>query len=140
MKIKSLVKTSSLFSNLSYKLVSLLVALSIWVSFAGKGRQILVMSVPVSYSLGDSFTFRKPPPESVQLKLSGPKISLNRVRRSNEALLFSLEKASVGENEISISKEDFSLPPGVKLIEVSPDKLYLEIIKKSTAPAAKSKE
>lgn len=131
---------SYIVDDFSYKFVALLVAASLWISFAGSYKQVRVMDVRLSYTLSSNVSFKTTPPSQVQIKLSGPKISMNKMGNLKQSLVFDLQNAPPGINELRVTKEKLSLPLGVRLLEVNPEVIYFSLLKNKEAVIKEQKE
>jgi len=131
---------SYLLDDFSYKIVALLVAISLWISFAGSYKQVRVMDVRLSYTLSNNMSFKTTPPSQVQIKLSGAKISMNNISNMKQSLVFDLQNAPEGINQLRVTKERLSLPLGVKLLEVNPEVIYLSLLKNKEEPKELKKD
>ena len=115
--------------NLGWKLLSVALAVLLWIAVEGEPELITVQTVPVFYrNVEPSLALVANPPTTVRLELRGPSDVLGRDNLSNVAVLLDLASANVpGERVFAISHTNVSLPSGVNFVRADPPELKLHL-------------
>lgn len=117
-----------LTSNALYKGVALFVAFAIWMTTL-YGRKDITIRSPIDVELitRPGFIVEKMDESSIVAQLKGPRNQLKRFRQTNQPLKVDLTNASPGEVTYPIDPRSLSLPDGVKVIRITPDKLKIKM-------------
>ena len=126
--MSSLVK-KIVFHNASYKVVSLFVAVVLWVTLIGRRDFQISHDLTLQVLLAPNHYLVNKPPKTIKVKLSGPRANLKKIVQDNEILSLDLTKLRTGRQIITVSSESLALPVGVKVISLEPDKLNIYIKK-----------
>ena len=116
-------------NNLRYKVVSLFVAIVLWVTLTGRRDFVISHDISLQILLAPTHFLANDPPETIKVELSGPNSSLKKIRESNEFLSLDLTKLNIGRQIIKVSSDSLQLPLGVKVISLNPSKLNIHIKK-----------
>lgn len=112
--------------NLGWKLLSLAIAVTLWISIAREPEVATSVSVPVE--------FRNPPdnldiegnlPDRVRIEVRGPSGRLTRDDLSTVAVVLDLSDAAPGERTYSIRGRNLNLPAGVTFDKADPSQITL---------------
>jgi YbbR domain-containing protein len=112
--------------NLAWKLLSLVIAIALWIAVAREPEVATSLAVPVE--------FRNPPadldiegnvPDRVRLEVRGPSGSLTRDNLSTVAVVLDLSDVHPGERTYSIRSRNLNLPSGVVFYGAVPSQLTL---------------
>ena len=112
--------------NLGWKLLSLAIAVALWISIAREPEVATSVSVPVE--------FKNPPnslevegnlPDRVRIEVRGPSGRLTRDDLSSLAVVLDLSDAEPGERTYSIRGRDLNLPAGVTFDKAAPSQITL---------------
>lgn len=112
--------------NLGWKLLSLVIAVALWISIAREPEVATSVSVPVE--------FKNPPnnldvegnlPDRVRIEVRGPSGRLTRDGLSSVAVVLDLSDAEPGERTYSIRGRDLNLPSGVTFDKAAPSQITL---------------
>ena len=116
-------------NNLSYKVVSLFVALILWVTILGRRDFVLNKNIELDLIIGQGKTLVSQTAEVVKVKVSGPRNALRQFLQNsmNNSLTLDLSGLPVGTSEVDIPSSRIELPIGVKLLGIKPDKIFVEI-------------
>ena len=115
--------------NLGWKLLSVGLAVLLWIAVEGEPELVTVQSVPVFYrNVEPSLALVANPPAAVRLELRGPSDVLGRDNLSNVAVLLDLGGVTEpGERVFPISHTTVSLPAGVNFVRSDPSELKLHL-------------
>jgi len=118
-----------LTNNLGWKLLSVLLAVLLWIAVEGEPELVTVQVVPVFYrNVEPSLALVSNPPPSVRVELRGPSDVLGRDNLTNVAVLLDLAgTAEPGEKAFPISRTNVSLPAGVTFVRSEPSELKLHL-------------
>lgn len=112
--------------NLGWKLLSLVIAVLLWVSVAREPEVATSLSVPVDFkNMRDDLDIDGNLPESVRLEVRGPSGRLTRESLSTVAVVLDLADAEPGERTYSIRGRNLNLPTGVVFYRAVPSQLTL---------------
>jgi YbbR domain-containing protein len=118
------------------KLVSILVAMLVWVYVINSEPVEVEREVELSLMLPTDVSLKELPPKFIKLKLRGPKAFISNIYSGKENKIF-LNLESEVENfdlpyEVKVKEKDLVLPFGVRLKSVQPETLKLNFSKKVT--------
>jgi len=115
--------------NLVWKLLSVLLAVLLWIAVEGEPELVTVQTVPVFYrNVEPALALVANPPPTVHVELRGPSDVLGRDNLSNIAVLLDLGGATEpGERVFPISRTNVSLPAGVNFVRADPPELKLHL-------------
>jgi hypothetical protein len=115
--------------NLGWKLLSVGLAVLLWIAVEGEPELVTLQSVPVYYrSVEASLALVANPPNAVRLELRGPSDVLGRDNLSSVAVVLDLAGLSEpGERVFPISRANVNLPAGVNFVRSDPAELRLHL-------------
>jgi hypothetical protein len=115
--------------NLGWKLLSVLLAVLLWIAVEGEPELVTVQTVPVFYRNVDAaLALVSSPPANVRLELRGPSDVLSRDNLSNIALLVDLGGVTEpGERLFPVTRGTMTLPAGVTFVRSDPSDLRLRL-------------
>ena len=112
--------------NLAWKLLSLLIAVVLWVAVAREPEVATSLSVPVDFrNMRDDLDIDGTLPDRVRLEVRGPSGSLTSDNLSTVAVVLDLSDAHAGERTYSIRGRNLNLPTGVAFYRAVPSQLTL---------------
>jgi YbbR domain-containing protein len=112
--------------NLGWKLLSLLIAIGLWLAVAREPEVAASLSVPVQFkNMRDDLDTTSGLPDQVRLELRGPSGRLTRDNLSTVAVVLDLSDARPGERTYSIRGRNLNLPVGVTFYQAVPSQLTL---------------
>jgi len=115
--------------NLGWKLLSVALAVVLWIAVEGEPELVTVQSVPVFYrNVEPSLALVANPPATVRVEMRGPSDVLGRDNLSNVVLLLDLAgQTEPGEKVFPISRANVTLPTGVNFVRSDPSELKLHL-------------
>lgn len=121
-----------LVDNFSYKLVSLVIAMILWLTILGRRDFVITKNMEINVAVAAGLHVVSISEDQVRVKVSGPKTALKKFTEAGYLDVVSLDVADKGPGvysvEIPIKKID--VPMGIKVISVEPEKIQLKIEKK----------
>src|SRR5579863_3825501 len=112
--------------NLGWKLLSLLIAIGLWISVAREPEVATSLSAPVDFrNMRDDLDVDGSLPDRVRLELRGPSGRLTRENLSAVAVVLDLSDAQAGERTYYIRGRNLNLPSGVVFYRAVPSELTL---------------
>lgn len=123
-KVKSL-----FFENTSYKIVSLFIALILWLTILGRRDFTVTRNVEVEFLVNNEQIVQQQSAEHVKVKATGPRTALRRFIDSGAAQVISIDLSnkSEGTYNIEIPTGKVDVPFGVKIQSLRPDKIQVQI-------------
>lgn len=118
--------------NLSYKVVSLLIALILWVTILGRRDFSITKTIDVELVPASSQVVLQQSTDIVRVKVSGPRTALKRFIESGMSQLITIDvsKFPDGEMEVEIPSKQIDVPFGVKVISIKPATIKAKILTK----------
>ncbi len=102
-------------------LLSVLFVISIWASFFKGMETLITIQTPIDYMNRDpKVEILDTSINSVSLNLSGSGPLIKSIRPEQVLVRIDLRDATVGKNRFAITKQNITLPPGIKLKNVYP--------------------
>jgi YbbR domain-containing protein len=112
--------------NLGWKLLSLLLAVLLWLAIAREPEVATSLSVPVEFkNMRDDLDISGNLPDRVRLEVRGASGRLSRDNLSTVAVVLDLSDAHAGERTYSIRGRNLNLPAGVVFYRAVPSQLTL---------------
>ena len=112
------------------KALSLVLAAMLWVAISYIGESKMTVSVPVAMeNLRKDFIAEKTETDSVLVTIGGPISILKNLRARDIRVSVDLSGAKKGAQVFALAKDNVTVPKGVKVEEVKPDYLAIEIDK-----------
>lgn len=114
--------------NLGLKVLSLILAFFLWLFVKGGMREEVAVMVPVELEkVPSTLCVRGIDPPSVTIRLGGVLSQLNRLRLDEMSVRLNLSGARPGINTFLLRPGDFSLPPGVEILRISPSEVKVRL-------------
>jgi YbbR domain-containing protein len=115
-----------LTQNLGWKLLSILLAVGLWLAIAREPEVATSLSVPVEFkNMRDDLDISGNLPDRVFLELRGPSGRLSRDNLATVAVLLDLADAQPGQRTYNIRGRNLNLPSGVAFYRAVPSQLTL---------------
>ncbi|MBV9771365.1 MAG: hypothetical protein JOZ32_17475 [Bryobacterales bacterium] len=112
--------------NFGWKVLSLLIAIGLWLAVAREPEVATSLSVPVEFrNMRDDLDIMGNLPDRVRLELRGPSGRLTRDNLSTVAAVLDLSDVQAGERTFTIRGRNLNLPPAVAFYRAVPSQLTL---------------
>ncbi len=120
--------------NLVWKLLSLLVAILLWLALVGDPELTTTLSVPLEFrNLPRELEISSEVPERLRLEVRGPSGKLSAAMTAGTAAIIDLKPVDqAGERTFSIQPANVSLPTGVALYRAIPSQVRLTLERRLT--------
>jgi YbbR domain-containing protein len=127
MKVKSF-----LLDNFSYKVVSLLIALILWITILGRRDFSVTRNVEIELLVGSGQGVIAQSAEAVKVRATGPRTALRRFIDSGAAQVISIDLSGKpdGAYDVEIPAGKLDVPFGVKIQSIKPSHVQVTIGKK----------
>lgn len=120
---------SFFLDNLSYKVVSLFVALILWISILGRRDFVTTKEMDVQLVLSPGYMVAGQSHDKLRVKISGAQPVLKKYKDSFKKVVFDLSDSGEGLVEIDVPNNRIDVPEGVKVLNVKPNVIRVEIAK-----------
>jgi YbbR domain-containing protein len=120
------------FDNFSYKMVSLFIALILWLTILGRRDFTLTKNIEVEMLPGGHQTVISQSVDAVKVKVSGPRTALKKFMDSGIGQLMSIDISKLGEGDLDVQVpiRQIDIPFGVKIISVKPSVIRVRVVEK----------
>jgi YbbR domain-containing protein len=118
--------------NFSYKVVSLFIALILWLTILGRRDFTVTRSFELDFSVAAQSLLLKQSSERLKVKVSGPRTALRRFMDAEAAQVVSIDLAQYapGQYDVEIPISKIDVPFGVKVLGIQPTHVQVQIEKK----------
>jgi YbbR domain-containing protein len=116
--------------NLVWKLVSLLLAILVWLAYTSTPDVVTTYTAPIVYrNLASGWMVTGNSPETVHLELRGAPGRLTPASLAEAVVLFDLGNVNTTHQErtFTIAESNLNLPPGVAFLRAVPSQLRLRL-------------
>jgi len=119
----------ALTRNLGWKVLSVLLAITLWIAVDGEPELVTLQSVPVFYqNVESNLALVANPPAAVRIELRGASDVLSRNNLANVAVLLDLAGLTEpGERVFPVTRANITLPAGVRFVRSDPPELRLHL-------------
>jgi YbbR domain-containing protein len=119
-----------IFGNLGWKLLSLLIAVALWIAVAREPELATSIAVPIEFrSIPDDLDIGSNLPDRVRLEIRGSSGRLSRDNLADLAVIVDLSDARPGERTYNIRASNMNLPSGVSFYRAMPSQITLRFDK-----------
>ena len=119
----------ALTRNLGWKVLSVLLAITLWIAVDGEPELVTLQSVPVFYqNVESNLALVANPPAAIRIELRGASDVLSRENLANVAVLLDLAGLTEpGERVFPVTRANITLPAGVRFERSDPSELRLHL-------------
>jgi YbbR domain-containing protein len=117
----------SIFDNFSYKVVSLIIALILWVSLLNKRDFIATKEFDIDIVTAQNLVIMAQTNDKLRVKVSGPQPLLKKFKTSSQIIAFDMSDKPAGFYDIDVSTSKIEVPKGLKVIAIRPNTIRVEI-------------
>lgn len=123
----------TLTDNLSYKIVSLFIALILWLTILGRRDFSLTKTIDIELMTGPNKVVVSQNIDIAKVKVSGPRTALKKFMDSglSQLLVIDISDKGEGEFDVEIPLSQIDVPFGVKVISVKPPVVRTKVIPKN---------
>lgn len=116
--------------NIGLKIISLILAVSLWLFVVGEETSEIGLSIPVEIiNVPPDLAVTNDVIDDINLRVSGPRRMIRRLAGETLSKIIDLQDAQAGIINFDISSEDLPLPHGVKITRLSPTSVTLQLEK-----------
>ncbi len=121
-----------LTQNLSYKLVSLFIAMVLWMTILGRRDFIVNKEFELEIVSAPHIQVQALSANKVNVKVTGSKNSLRQFvdRGASTVVVVDLSSKEDGNYDIEIPIQKFDLPFGVKVLQVRPNQIHVKLVRR----------
>jgi YbbR domain-containing protein len=122
--------------NWSLKILSVLIALAMWVFVVGQEKSEITLRAPIEISNipADAMVLEDSPSE-VDARVFGPRTLIRRMALERLSKNVDMTGLGMGSHVFQVVPEDLRLPPGVKALRISPEAFSLTLVKRMVREA-----
>lgn len=119
-----------LFDNLGIKILSLVLAVILWIFVTSQERSEVGFSIPIQLkNIPESLEILRTSAEYMNVRISGPGAIIKGITPQQVQVTIDLKDAKEGQTYYQISQGDISLPKGVEPSRISPNDITIEMEK-----------
>jgi YbbR domain-containing protein len=116
--------------NIGWKLLSLAMAIALWIAVAREPDLATALAVPIEFkSIPEDLDIGSNVPERVHVEIRGPSGWLTRANLADLAVILDLSDAHAGERTYNIRPSNINLPAGVAFYRAVPSQITLRFDK-----------
>lgn len=117
-----------LTQNFGWKVLSLAIAILLWIAVAREPELATDISVPVEFkNIPEDLDISSGAPERVHIEVRGPSGRLTRDYLSDLAVVLDLSDVHPGERTLTISDRNINLPAGIAFYRAVPSQITLRL-------------
>lgn len=120
----------AIFNNLSYKLVSLFIAFVLWISILGRRDFVTTQEVEVKFISAPGYSVLSQSNDRVKIKISGQQPLMKKYKDKIQVINVDVTDKEPGVYDMDIRANRFDLPQGLRILNIRPNEIKYEIIKK----------
>jgi len=121
-----------LAENLTFKLISIALAIFLWFFVTFKGQTETSIEVPVEFKNTPSeMEILKQSVKKVTIAISSRERILKELIQNNIRVIIDLSNVKLGENSIPVTKSSVKLPRGIEILRIEPSQIRIYIDEKS---------
>ena len=114
----------SVTKDIGVKITFVILAMFIWLFFAGEKESIISYTFPIEFrNLPKNLELLNTSVDNAEVQLSGSRHLLLQLKPERVGLSIGLENSGPGENILSLTSKNLSIPPGLKVTKINPSEL-----------------
>lgn len=118
------------FENFSYKIVSLFIAFVLWISILGRRDFVSTQEIELNFTTAQGYALLSQSTDRVKIKISGSQSLMKKFRDQAHIITFDVTDKIEGSYEVDITSGHVELPDGLRVLNIRPNFVKFEIIKK----------
>lgn len=120
-----------LMENLSYKIVSLFIAVILWLTIMGRRDLALSRNIEIEFKTAPHYRIVSQTTDQIRLRLSGPRSSLKDLmgEAKSKNLELDISNRGAGVFDIDVPVNRIEIPAGVRILSVRPNLVRVEVVK-----------
>jgi len=128
------IRAKRFVQDVGVKIVFLVLALFIWVFFAGEKESFISYTFPIEFrDLPKNFELVKISAQKAEVQISGSRRLLLALKPEQVALSLDLKNSEAGKNSFPLTSKNLSIPPGLNVIKIEPDSVTVVMEERTTA-------
>ncbi|MBC7458576.1 MAG: hypothetical protein H7235_09875 [Bdellovibrionaceae bacterium] len=120
----------AIFDNMSYKLVSLFIAFVLWISILGRRDFVATQEVEINFVSAPGYSILSQSHDRVKIKISGQQPQMKKYKDKIQVINVDVTDKESGIYDMDIMASRFELPAGLRILNIRPNSIKFEIIKK----------
>ena len=115
--------------NLSFKIVSLIISIILWVAVLGRRDFIVTKSLEIDLVLSSRMQVSAQSTDRVKVKVFGPRAAVRKFIEGgySQFITVDLSQKDVGRHKIILENERIDIPFGAKLLNIQPKEIDVEL-------------
>jgi len=115
--------------NLTFKLISIVLAVFLWFFVTFKGQTETYVEVPIEFKgVPVGMEILKQNVKKINISISARERIIREIAQNNIRVIIDLSNAKLGENSMPITKSSIKIPRGAEILRIEPSivKVYLD--------------
>lgn len=117
-------------TNSLLKLISLILAITLWFFVASKGRSVVVVDAPVGFKNIPQELEIIDSTKTVSINVEGQERLLKNLNQDSISVVIDLKNAKSGEIHLPVFKDNVNLPKRLVVTHISPQRIKLVLEKR----------
>lgn len=124
--------------NFAIKLMSLLIAIGLWLTVARSPVAEVVMNVPIVFHrVPDQLEIQSTSSTETQVRVRGPERQVSRLRSTDVSTHLDLANVSPGSRTFDMSPANVRVPQGLEVVQVEPPRVTVIMVRSGERAPAK---
>ena len=117
--------------NLSYKIVSLFIAIILWLTIMGRRDLTLTRNIEIEFKVAPHYRIVGQTADKLRLRLSGPRSALKELMGEvkGKTLEVDISDRGPGIFDIDVPVDRIEIPAGLRILSIRPNLVRVEVIK-----------
>ena len=133
MKSQSRLNPLILTENWPFKLISLIIALILWVTVLGRRDFVFTKVIDVELMTAEGHVVMAQTADRIRVRVSGPRSSLKKFMDSRSSQTVQIDITQMGDGilDVDVPQGKIEVPVGVKILGIRPNVIRAEVAPKS---------